>query len=298
MNNLTRENILETYTKSQIQAELQKLNIHFQNNYPNDQLLDLFFQQTYEVQKIYTTEELDKFQVSTLYSLCKRLGITNFSAKGYIPTYQKVNFISEYSSHIRTRTQQELKELSVIKYPSNGRFVWLQFLSPLNKNEISTYELDSASIHQIIYVIKEKYRYIQSPSKTIDLIEFLYFATQDILNNILEEIGNYPYKNLTYDEKICLITWHILYKVDYVFLEDREFSLYLENTKLETLNDRIIGEYKYPPDNATKLWILNTKSIPPITKNHLGGRYEQLISYAIQNINLLSNAYNDLPTSK
>src|SRR5438105_15850253 len=101
MNQHTREEILEKYTKLQIQAELDKYRLSYDKNLTNDELLGIYFANTYETRKIYSVEDLDKFSVSTIYALCKRLGCTKSKFKGFVPQYQKANLIADYLSYIR-----------------------------------------------------------------------------------------------------------------------------------------------------------------------------------------------------
>jgi hypothetical protein len=298
MNNLTREQILEKYNKISIQGELSKYNILFDNNLSKEQLLDLYFSHTFEKRKIYTAEELESFSVNTVYSLCKRLGITNFAAKGFIPQYQKANLIIEYLSYIRTCSSEQLCDLSEDIYPSNGRFIRTDFLEDLELNEVLTLNVNTIDTYIITEAITKKYRYIKTDTTTIDCIEFLYYATTEVLDNILIQMGNYPINNLGFDDKICLIIWHILYNTNYTFDMDPEFSVFIEKTDSETLKSRIVGDYKYPEDYATMLWIVNTKCKPPIIQNHLGDKYAQLLQLSGPEINHLGYAYDFLPTSK
>lgn len=298
MNQLTREEILEKYNKVQIQEECKKYNIEFGVNQTKEQLLDLFFENTFEKRKIYNTEELDKFSVSTVYSLCKRLNLNVGTFKGFVPQYQKTNLIIEYQSYLRTLNIKELEKLSETAYPSNNRFVRVDFLEDLISRDVDTSYVSQIDTYIITETIVQGYRYLKTNTGIIDCIEFLYFAIPEVLDNILVQIGNYPLNKLTYDDKICLIMWHILYEVNYNFCDDPEFSVYLQNASPENLKDRIIGESKYPEDCATLLWILNTRTKPPVTHNHYNLRYSEYLKLSGPEINNLGYAYTPLPTSK
>jgi len=298
MNDLTREQILDRYKKTDIQKELDKHQIPYEKNSSNEQLLDIYFSNTFEKRKLYSPEELEAFKVDTVYSLCKRLGATKFTAKGFIPQYQKANFIIEYLSYIRTKTPTELKELSEDVYPSNGRFIFIDFLKRLKRNDEETFLVNKIDIVTITNAIIQKYRYIKCDAQTIDCIDFLYFATLDVLDDLLVQTGNYPINNLTLDDKICLITWHILYKVEYIFEDDPEFSVYLQYVDYKTIKSRIVGDYKFPEDYATVLWILNTKCKPPVTEDHFNEKYVGISKLSGPEIHHLSYAYHPLPTSK
>ena len=299
MNALTREEILEKYTKVQIYAELDKYCISYEKNLTNDELLDIYFKNTYEIRKVYTTDDLDKFSVSTIYQLCKRHNCTKYKFKGFVPQYQKPNLIADYISYVRNLSDEECEELESIKYPENNRFVHLDLIkTTLDEVKMQTYTSQNVSLPELVNAIVSRCTYFKTPSQNINLIDFLYYATNDILCQILEEIGNYPTGNLTLDDKICLITWHILYEKEYIFKKDCEFSIYLGYLNSESVKTRFIGEYKYPEDMATMYWILNTQSIPPITINHLNLRYQELIKLTGPQICKLSYAYQPLPTSK
>ncbi len=298
MNELTREQILDKYKKIDILEELDKHQIPHEGNLSNEQLLNIYFSNTFEKRKIYTANELEAFKVDTLYSLCKRLNITKFTAKGFIPSHQKVNFIIEYKSFIKTKSPSELKELSEDLYPSNGRYIFVDFLkNPIVKID-ETLLINKIDTYTITQAIVQKYRFIKSDAQIIDCIDFLYFATLDVLDNILIQIGNYPTNNLTYDDKICLITWHILFQTNYLFEQDPEFSVYLQSVDYATIKSRIVGDYKYANDYATIFWIINTKFKPPISEDHYNNKYLQVSKLSGPEIHYLSYVHHPLPTSK